>query len=282
MSSVAIFVDAGYLFAQGSAALTGAKKPRESLRLNETAVLAELTAVAHAKSNNIPLLRVYWYDGARAARGMTLEHSTLAFTDYIKLRLGFMNSQGQQKGVDSLIVTDIIELARNQAISDAVLLSGDEDVRIGVRISQSFGVRVHLLGIAPCRGSQSPQLMQEADTTTEWDAGTVGKFLSVAAPAMTAGAPNQFTQPSNYRSQNENTPEETHAILFDPTVQELFDSLDSTELAALNTFWGAQRGLPQEIDGKLLARCRVSLNRNLDTDERRYVRNKFTALAKAK
>jgi uncharacterized LabA/DUF88 family protein len=34
-----------------------------------------------------------------------------------------------------LIGTDLIELARNHAISDAVLLSGDEDLRIGVQIA---------------------------------------------------------------------------------------------------------------------------------------------------
>jgi hypothetical protein len=105
--------------------------------------------------------------------------------DYIKLRLGFVTGGGQQKGVDSLIVTDLIDLARNRAITDAVMLSGDEDVRIGVQIAQSFGVRVHLVGIAPSRGSQSMQLLREADTTTEWDATTVAKFLSVKPPVTT-------------------------------------------------------------------------------------------------
>ena len=73
----------------------------------------------------------------------------------MKLRLGIVNLAGQQKGVDSLIVTDLVELARNHAITDAILLSGDEDLRIGVQIAQSFGVRVHLIRIEPTRGSQS-------------------------------------------------------------------------------------------------------------------------------
>jgi NYN domain len=106
--------------------------------------------------------------------------------DYVKLRLGFVTGRGQQKGVDSLIVTDLIDLARNRAITDAVMLSGDEDIRIGVQIAQSFGVRVHLVGIAPSRGSQSVQLLRESDTTTEWDAATVSKFLSIKAPAAAA------------------------------------------------------------------------------------------------
>ena len=77
------------------------------------------------------------------------EQLDLAHSDDVKLRLGFINEYGQQKGVDSLIVTDLVELARNHAISDAVILSGDEDIRIGVQIAQSFGVRAHLTGSGP-------------------------------------------------------------------------------------------------------------------------------------
>jgi uncharacterized LabA/DUF88 family protein len=128
--------------------------------------MAELTAMAQSKSLGASLLRVYWYDGALSRR-LTLEHASLAHMDYIKLRLGFVTGRGQQKGVDSLIVTDLIDLARNHAITDALVLSGDEDIRIGVQIAQSFGVRVHLVGIIPSRGSQSIQLLQESDTTTE-------------------------------------------------------------------------------------------------------------------
>jgi uncharacterized LabA/DUF88 family protein len=154
VSRVAVFVDAGYLFAQGSAALSGSKKPRRDLTLNETAIMAELASAAQAKSPGSSLLRIYWYDGALGPR-LSLEHATLAHMDHLKLRLGFVTGQKQQKGVDSLIVTDLIDLARNHAITDSVILSGDEDIRIGVQIAQSFGVRVHLIGIVPSRGSQS-------------------------------------------------------------------------------------------------------------------------------
>ncbi|WP_188915691.1 hypothetical protein [Salinarimonas ramus] len=112
---MAVFVDAGYLFAQGSAALFGSKRSRSTLLLDEAVVLQRLIDLAREKSN-AELLRVYWYDGAPGARGLTPEHVSIAHVDHVKLRLGFMNSQGQQKGVDSLIVTDLIELARNRAI----------------------------------------------------------------------------------------------------------------------------------------------------------------------
>jgi uncharacterized LabA/DUF88 family protein len=284
MSSVAVFVDAGYLFAQGSTALTGSKKRREALRLNETAIMAELSSTAHAKSSNLPLLRVYWYDGARSGHALGLEHATLAYTDYIKLRLGMMNSVGQQKGVDSLIVTDLIELARNRAISDAVLLSGDEDVRIGVRIAQSFGVRVHLIGITPARGSQSPQLMQEADTTTEWDTTIVGRFLSVlpspigavatppAAPAVIVGPPIAASIPGRL--------DVATCASLDVACGSIHSALDSTDIGSLHAFWAVSRGLPQEVDGRLLSRCRFEIGRSLSMDEKRYARSKLTTLVR--
>src|SRR5665213_2998834 len=189
MTRIAICVDAGYLFAQGSVALTGTKQQRTLLVLDPPKAIDELMAIARAKAPDATLLRIYWYDGSQAYKGPTLEQGQLAHLDNVKVRLGFINSAGQQKGVDSLIVTDLIELARLGAICDAVLLSGDEDVRVGVQIAQNYGVRIHLLGITPSRGSQSKALLQEADTTTEWGKVTVAKFLSVRSiPATTIPA----------------------------------------------------------------------------------------------
>ena len=142
--------------------------------LDHNAVVAKLQAFAEATSE-LPLLRIYWYDGT--SQGPTPQHITLAGQANVKVRLGFVNSQGQQKGVDSLIVTDMITLARNQAMAECVLLSGDEDLRVGVQQAQEYGVRVHLLGVKPARGSQSTFLLQEADATHEWDASDIGGFL---------------------------------------------------------------------------------------------------------
>ena len=130
MNRVAVFVDAGYLFAQGSIELCGAKLTRGEFVLDHNAVVAKLQAFAEATSE-LPLLRIYWYDGT--SQGPTPQHITLAGQANVKVRLGFVNSQGQQKGVDSLIVTDMITLARNQAMAECVLLSGDEDLRVGVQ-----------------------------------------------------------------------------------------------------------------------------------------------------
>ena len=148
MKRYAVFVDAGYLYAQGSAALAGRRLSRENIELNLSATIDKLRNSSGSRTDNAPLLRIYWYDGLLRGE-LSTDQQRLAGTDNIKLRLGIVNRTGQQKGVDSLIVTDLVELARNQAITDVVLLSGDEDLRIGVQIAQSFGVRVHLIGIEP-------------------------------------------------------------------------------------------------------------------------------------
>src|SRR3989442_12157084 len=85
---------------------------------------------------------------------MSLEQTTLAHHVGLKLRLGTLNNAGEQKGVDSLIVTDLIELARNGAIADAVLISGDEDLRVAARVAETLGVRVPV----PAGGEPSPNV----------------------------------------------------------------------------------------------------------------------------
>lgn len=114
---------------------------------------------------------------------MTVEQLVLADMQDVKVRLGSINSAGQQKGVDSLLVTDLIDLARNQAISDAVVVTGDGDMRIALQIAQSFGVRVQLLGLEPSRSSQSTLLRQEADTVREISRTDVAKFMRQTSPA---------------------------------------------------------------------------------------------------
>lgn len=70
------------------------------------------------------------------------------------------------------------EGARNRAMSEAILLSGDEDLRVGVQQAQEYGAIVHLVGIKPARGSQSVALMQEADMTYEWCEPELTPFLT--------------------------------------------------------------------------------------------------------
>ena len=119
MDRVAVFVDAGYLFAQGSKELCGTRLARGNIVLDHHAPGAALKGFAE-RTSGLPLLRIYWYDGT--SQGPTPKHLALAYQADMKVRLGVVNSAGQQKGVDSLIVTDMLTLARNRAMAECVLL----------------------------------------------------------------------------------------------------------------------------------------------------------------
>ena len=175
MDRTAVFIDAGYLFAAGSKLIANEKLPRGQLNLDYDAVLKLLMDLT-TELTGLPLLRIYWYDGT--ATGPTPQQLALAYRPSMKLRLGFVNQHGEQQGVDSLVVTDLINLARNRAMADALVLTGDEDIRVGVQQAQELGVRVHLLGISPARENQSGFLVQEADSVRELALTEVQTFLT--------------------------------------------------------------------------------------------------------
>ncbi len=280
MGRIAVFVDAGYLFAQGSTALTGSKEARSALILDAPKAIGHLKSFTSQKAPNCELLRVYWYDGAIVGARPTADHALLAYLDDVKLRLGYVNSSGQQKGVDSLIVTDLIELARLSSISDAVLLSGDEDVRIGVQIAQNYGVRVHLLGIKPSRGSQSNQLLQEADTTTEWDADTMSSFLTVRQ--SDTDKTNEVVESIVTEATVKSTNSDPILAKIETSVQIFVTELTETDIQGIVAYWESERGVPSEFDGKLLPKCRTAVGRDLERAEIKHMRTHFQRCVKVR
>ena len=216
------------------------------------------------------LLRIYWYDGMPRT-GPTAKQQALADADDVKLRLGVIAYTGRQKGVDSLIVTDLIELARNHAISDAVLLSGDEDVRIGVQIAQTYGVRVHLLGIQPFgdeQGNQSRLLRQESDTSMEWRQSDIEAFLGF----------NQVQ--GSIRSQTDQRADEIPNATqqLDAIADDFIRVRSSGDLAALSVL-DVHEAIPAELDRALLRRAADILGRHLDSPERHHLRQTAKRLA---
>jgi uncharacterized LabA/DUF88 family protein len=287
MDRVAVLVDAGYFFAAGSALVSGTiSQSRSAIIFDEKAAVRELQALAQSVAQNSPLLRIYWYDGASRKTGPTAEHGRLAHCDNIKVRLGFINSAGQQKGVDSLIVTDLVELARNRAVGDVVLVSGDEDVRIGVQLAQSFGVRVHLVGIKPSGGNQSVELRQEADTTTELDLTVLKKIISMRSmaaatltvnkkPTVAATRPVSPTPPTTPITPNAivnpSAPVPTNSL--EDVVDAALSEMTPPEIKGTVAYMAANsNNVPNEIDGKVLARCRAKLGQYLDDEARKSVR----------
>jgi len=168
---VAIFVDVGFLFSACYKARFKEKGKRFTYTLKDADVLSALRSKAAAlDGGGGRLVRIYWYDAGinyvpNPSHLRTWEH------DDVKIRLGVIRHNPEtmtetQKGVDSLIVHDLTELARHQAIDVALLLSGDEDLLVAMTAAQSFGVRVHLLGIEGA--GVAHRLKLEADAYHEW------------------------------------------------------------------------------------------------------------------
>lgn len=163
MRRAAIFVDAGYFYSQASYSAFGSNKPRSEIVGCEFQLVESANAFAReVLPPDSEILRTYWYDAA--ADGLpTSSQASIGDLPAVKLRLGrLVNSR--QKGVDALIVKDLMVLAQERTITHAFLLSGDEDLRDGVLYAQDRGVVVWLLGIQGNKGSAlSSALAREAD-----------------------------------------------------------------------------------------------------------------------
>ena len=162
LSRYAIMVDVGYIYASAGELLFSAASRRE-YRVDADKLIQALTRHAEDQMRG-ELLRVYWYDAARD-RVPTIDQRVIAQMPWVKLRLGNLNARGQQKGVDAQIRADMEALARHRAITDAILVAGDEDMVPAVEAAQAFGVRIHLWGIEPPYGTnQAERLVWESDT----------------------------------------------------------------------------------------------------------------------
>lgn len=230
------------------------------------------------------LLRIYWYDGT--STGPSPQHIALAIEPNLKMRLGFVNTFGQQKGVDSLIVTDMITLARNRAMSNAVLVSGDEDLRVGVQQAQEFGIRVHLVGICPHpdyhqKHSQSQFLLQEADATHMWTKQDISAFLSFPAriepPKAATPAPIKKIDPKT--ASDHTTPVPNASGTLSEIAREFSDKIEPQFIAGLVGNYESIKRIPPEIDRPLLGRSKTLLG-VLTSDQKSEIRTLFIAALK--
>jgi uncharacterized LabA/DUF88 family protein len=176
LARYAVMVDVGYIYA-AAGELLFASSSRRDFRVDAVPLIQVVTKHADELIRG-ELLRVYWYDAARD-RVPTIDQRVIAQMPWVKLRLGNLNARGQQKGVDAQIRADMEALARHRAITDAVLIAGDEDMVPAVEAAQAFGVRVHLWGIEPPYGTnQAERLVWESDTVDVLDAAFLRPYFT--------------------------------------------------------------------------------------------------------
>ncbi len=187
LARYAIMVDVGYIYAAAGELLYSSASRRE-YRVNADKLIQALTRQADGQVRG-ELLRVYWYDAARD-RVPTIDQRVIAQMPWVKLRLGNLNARGQQKGVDAQIRADMEALARHRAITDAVLVAGDEDMVPAVEAAQAFGVRVHLWGVEPPFGTnQAERLVWESDTVEVLDRAFLEPYFTRQAVTAPDHAP---------------------------------------------------------------------------------------------
>ncbi|MBB6556622.1 uncharacterized LabA/DUF88 family protein [Nonomuraea rubra] len=172
----ALFVDAGYLLADGAMAVHGTRH-REAVSWDYPGLLQLMTSLSRERTG-LPLLRCYWYEATVEGR-RTPEHDALADIPGLKLRLSRIRP-GRREGVDAQVHRDLMTLARNNAICDAVVVSGDEDLAQVVCDAQDLGIRVSVIHIAADGGwAVSRSLRQECDDLVELGAAHLRPYVSL-------------------------------------------------------------------------------------------------------
>ncbi|MER6825207.1 NYN domain-containing protein [Streptosporangium sp. NPDC000563] len=186
MDRCALFVDAGYLLADGAMAVHGIRH-RESVSWDYPGLLQLLNKLSRERTG-LPLLRCYWYEATVEGR-RTPEHDTLAEIPGLKLRLSRIRP-GRREGVDAQVHRDLMTLARNGAVCDAVVVSGDEDLAQVICDAQDLGIRVTVVHIgADGSWAVSRTLRQECDDLIEIGAGQLRPHVSLLSgdtPALVA------------------------------------------------------------------------------------------------
>ncbi|SEG99403.1 NYN domain-containing protein [Nonomuraea solani] len=190
----AVLVDVGYLYAAAGEVLLGAKE-RKEYRVAADELIQSLQKHAEERISG-ELLRIYWYDAARD-RVPTVDQRVIAQLPWVKVRLGNLNARGQQKGVDAQIRSDLEALARHHAVTDTILLAGDEDMVPAVEAAQAYGVRIHLWGVEPPYGTnQAERLVWESDTVEVISADFLRPFFSRAPQPVAVPPPAAAPSPA--------------------------------------------------------------------------------------
>ena len=164
MDRCALFVDASYVLADGAMAVHGTRRG-ESVSWDYEGLLQLLSDLARERTG-LPVLRCYWYEATVDGR-RTAEQDALADIPGIKLRVAKIRP-GRREGVETEIHRDLTTLARNSAVSDALVVSAGEDLAQVIADVQDLGMRVTLVHIAvDGNWTISRSLRQESDDIIE-------------------------------------------------------------------------------------------------------------------
>jgi hypothetical protein len=156
---------------------------RESVSWDYEGLLRLLTGLA-AERSGLPLLRCYWYEGSADGR-RTADHDALADLPGVKLRV--TKTRPGREGVEGEIHRDLTTLAHNKAVSDAMVVSAEEELAQVISDVQDLGMRVTLLHIAADGNwTISRALRQECDDIVEISAAQLQPYVELISGAEPA------------------------------------------------------------------------------------------------
>ena len=249
MGSLSLFIDAGYLFKQGAGAVLDTKLGRHELLFDAKAFMTNLRAWVAGLYPEDELLRTYWYDGAR--QGVpTPDQLDVAALAFVKLRLGRINSAGQQKGVDTLMVRDLMVLSQERSIHRAIVLSGDEDLREGIEYAQDRGVRVAVVGIeANGDRNQSVELVREADENLVLPPELLKETLSKRQPATPAPTKAPATMAPSSTAGEQTAPTTDPAAVAEEFARDWLAKASAEDIAAIVA---GRPKVPRTLDALML------------------------------
>jgi len=271
MSRYACYVDVGYLYAEGGRLLSGVRQPRHAVHLDYDRFLAFLTEFVASRQPDHELLRIYWYDGARGAP--TPAQLAIGYHDEIKLRLGLLDATGQQRGVDALFVRDLVMDAHHRNISDAWLVTGDDDLRGGLLVAQELGVRIHLLGLGDRENhNQARSLLLDADSSYLWERSEVDSWMEVRATIDEADPEDGEGEVEPLYPKLADDSDINEAAL--TIALDFSTSMDCDELEEIIESWSvARQGIPPRYDKPLIWRFVQQWPHEVGATEKRAVRS---------
>lgn len=180
----ALYVDAGYLLASAATRVTGTSL-RNGVVVDQGKLVESLIKQAEEVCG-LPLLRVNWYDaGGRPGGQADHAQQALGMLPRVKLRLGRISLQGEQKGVDIRLGLDMTMHGRNGVAEVMFLVSGDDDLTEAVEEAQGHGVQVIIFAVPDQIGrphAVSRHLQREADGLVLIDPATIDAAVRPPMP----------------------------------------------------------------------------------------------------
>jgi len=199
----ALYIDAGYLLHAAASRVAGTSL-RSSVTVDYAGLISSLAEQA-THLGGLQVLRTNWYDsGAGHHSAPDSTQTAIGMLPRVKLRLGRLSPNGDQKGVDVRMGLDLVTHARNNAVDVMYLVSGDDDLTEAVEEAQSHGVQVTLLAVPDQQGNPfgvSLHLRREADGLELIDTAVIDEHVRIvraeAVAKPTHGPAAGSTEPAS-------------------------------------------------------------------------------------